>query len=201
MLLMGALLFQKGLHAQDLKGKSFDQGLDGFSGGWGAERSYSWDPALDGTGSSDSGSLRADVDFSSSGDTTLQGALAVSDFAPYDKLRLDAYIDPATKPNAKGDYGTVSVRLRPVGWGWPGTEVPMGTLTKTGWTRFEKPLPASATASVGVNIHWNSGLSGSQSIWIDNLVFVKASAPPPPPVLSLRRALPGLEVRTTGNAD
>ena len=201
MLLMGALLFQKGLHAQDLKGKSFDQGLDGFSGGWGAERSYSWDPALDGTGSSDSGSLRADVDFSSSGDTTLQGALAVSDFGPYDKLRLDAYIDPATKPNAKGDYGTVSVRLRPVGWGWPGTEVPMGTLTKTGWTRFEKPLPASATASVGVNIHWNSGLSGSQSIWIDNLVFVKASAPPPPPVLSLRRSLPGLEVRTTGNAD
>lgn len=201
MLLMGALLFQMGLHAQDLKGKSFDQDLDGFSGGWGAERSYSWDPALDGTGSSDSGSLRADVDFSSSGDTTLQGALAVSDFGPYDKLRLDAYIDPATKPNAKGDYGTVSVRLRPVGWGWPGTEVPMGTLTKTGWTRFEKPLPASATASVGVNIHWNSGLSGSQSIWIDNLVFVKASAPPPPPVLSLRRALPGLEVRTTGNAD
>ncbi|MSU85607.1 MAG: hypothetical protein EXS21_10940, partial [Pedosphaera sp.] len=75
MLLMGALLFQKGLHAQDLKSKSFDQDLDGISGGWGAERSYSWDPALDGTGSSDSGSLRADVDFSSSGDTTLQGTL------------------------------------------------------------------------------------------------------------------------------
>ena len=196
---LGAFLLQGS--AEDLVAKKFDQNIEGFSGGWGAERAYSWDPALDGAGNAESGSLRADVDFSSGGDTTLQAGLEVSDFAPYDKVRLDVYLDPATKPNAKGDFGTISVRLRPVGWSWPGTEVPMGTLTKTGWTRFEKPLPASATASVGVNIHWNSGLTGAQSLWIDNLVFVKASAPPPPPTLSLNRAQPGLEIRTTGNPD
>ena len=199
--LLATLCVQQASLAQDLVAKNFDQDLQGFSGGWGADRAYSWDPAVDAAGNAESGSLRADVDFSAAGDTTLQAALAVSDFAPYDKVRLDVYLDPATKPNAKGDFGTVSVRLRPVGWGWPGTEVPLGTLTKTGWTRFEKPLPASATASVGVNVHWNSGLTGAQSIWIDNLVFVKATAPPPPPALSLRRAQPGLEIRTTGNAD
>jgi len=199
--LFGTLALHSNLKAQDLVAKSFDQDLQGFSGGWGAERAYTWDPALDGGGSAESGSLRADVDFSTAGDTTLQAGLEVADFAPYDKVRLDVYLDPATKPNAKGDYGTVSVRLRPVGWGWPGTEVPLGTLTKTGWTRFEKPLPASTAASVGVNLHWNSGLSGAQSIWVDNLVFVKASAPPPPPALSLKQARPGLEIRTTGNPD
>lgn len=189
-------------YAADLIAKSFDTDTQEFGGGWDAPRTYSWDGTIDAETNAASGSLRTDVDFApGTPNTTLQANLNVASFATYDKVRLSVYLDPATSStNSSGHYGSIVIRLRP-GWGWPGTEVSLGTITNTGWTHFEKPLPATATASAGLNVHWTAGYSDQRTIWLDNLIFVERAAPPPPPTLSLSKDLPGLEIRTTGNPD
>ncbi len=167
------------LHAQELVAKGFDTDVQAFGGGWGADRSYTWDSALDALGSATSGSVKATVNFTSTEpNTTLQADLTVADYTAYSKVRLSVYVSPNDAPNTNGDYGSITVRLRPApSWPWPGTEIPMGTITQTGWTHFEKSLPETPLATAGLNIHWNSGFSDTRSLWLDNLVFVPA--PPP----------------------
>lgn len=190
--------------AQDFVAKSFDTDTQEMSGGWDAPRTYSWDPSIDAAANSASGSLMVEVDFSGGPNTSLQGNLNVASYAPYDKVRLSVYLDPATAPNASGNFGTLSVRLRgPADWAWPGTEIPLGAITNTGWTHFEKPLPANTVASSqGVNIHWNSGgFTDARTIWLDDLVFLQRSAAAPAPTMSIAEAGPGLEINTTGPGD
>lgn len=191
------------VRAQDLVAKSFDASTDGMGYGWGANATFGWDGALDAETNGASGSLRADVDFSSTGYTVIQGNMAVASFATYDRVRLSVYLDDTATLNGSGNYGSIEVRARPTGWGWPGSAVNMGNITNKGWTHFEKPLPVDMiSSSVGLNIAWNgNGYADTRTIWLDQLVFVERAAAPPPPTLTLTKAGPGVEIKTTGGPD
>jgi hypothetical protein len=187
--------------AQDLSYMTFDTDAQGFPcGGWGAARTYLWDGALDGNTNAASGSLRVDVDFSTEAGATLQTCVGVANLAPFEKFSMDVYLAPGTLPGSSGNYGTLQGRLRP-GFAWPGDVFSIGTITNTGWTRFVVPLPVTKTSFSGFNIHWNTTFTTAQSLWLDNLVFIAASAPPQPPTLVLKQQGSGLEIRTTGDPD
>ena len=189
------------VRAADLVAKSFDTGIQEFGGGWDAPKVYTWDETRDGQTNALSGSLQVDVDFSSNANSTLQANLNVASFATYDKVRLSVYLDPTNIPNGSGHFGNITVRVRP-GWAWPGNVVDLGNITNTGWTHFEKALGAGLTSSSGLNIHWNSGgFNDTRTLWLDNLVFVEALAPPAPPTLAIKAVKPGLEIRTAGDPD
>lgn len=192
---------------QDLIYMTFDAGDEAQGcpwGGWDAEKVYSWDPSLDGQTNSASGALRVDVYFTNVNYTTLQTCKSIADLAPYERMRMDVYLDPTNTPNAAGNYGTLQVRFRP-GWAWPGDVFTIGTITNTGWSHLEAALPVTKTSASGVNFHWNSGFTNNlnlRTIWIDNLVLVdEGSGPPPPPSLALRKTVPGLDITTAGNPD
>jgi hypothetical protein len=193
------------VHGQDLIYMTFDTGEQGFPcGGWDAEKVYSWDSALDGQTNAASGSLRVDAYFTNNVNTTIQTCVGIADLAPYEKMRMDVYLDPTNTPNAGGNFGTLQVRFRP-GWAWPGDVFDLGTITNTGWTHFQAALPVTKTTASGVNIHWTAGFTNNlnpRSIWLDNLVLVDdTAAPPPPPTLAIRKSGPGLDITTAGSPD
>jgi hypothetical protein len=193
------------VRGQDLIYMTFDTGDQGFPcGGWDGEFSYSWDSSRDGQTNSASGSLRVDVLFTNGPSTSLQTCVSVADLTPYEKMRMDVYLDPTNAPNPAGHYGTLQVRFRP-GWSWPGDVFTIGTITNTGWSHFEAALPVTKTSASGINFHWTTGFTNNldqRTIWLDNLVFVdEGSGPPPPPSLSLRKTVPGLDITTAGNPD
>lgn len=181
--------------------RGFDTDVGGFNcGNWGVAHTVAFDPAIDAQGNAASGSLAVEAQFATGGEVTLQACSGRTDVAKYDKIAFDVYVDAAATPDSEGSYGTFSVRLRPE-WAWPGDLIELGKVTKTGWTRLEKEIPASATKFAGLNIHWRTTHTSPAKIWIDNLAFITTGAPPPAPAVSLARTVPGLEVVTSGSGD
>ena len=159
--------------AQDLVWKSFDTDTGGFGcGDWGATHLAEWDGTRDAANNPVSGSLRVTGEFAAgSTGLTLQNCGSIADLSIYRAFALDVYVDPAATPDANGNYGTLTVRLRP-GWAWPGDVMSFGAITATGWTHLERPLPVTATGFSGLNIHWDTAYTSAAQLTLDNLTFI-----------------------------
>jgi hypothetical protein len=162
--------------AQDLVFNSFDADTGGWDcNGWGVPRLAVFDPTRDVANDPNSGSCILQADFATGAtSTTFQICKGVTDLTLYSKFAMDVYIDPATPPGAAGNYGHLTLRTRP-GWAWPGDVMDLGNLTQTGWTHIEVALPASATTTSALNLHWDTTFTATTGIWVDNLKFLAAT--------------------------
>src|SRR5688572_27085667 len=159
------------VRGQDLIYMTFDADVQGFPcGGWDAEKVYSWDGLLDGQTNGASGALRIDAFFTNINNTTIQTCVGIADLTPYEKIRMDVYLDPTNTPNASGNYGTLQLRFRSPDWTWPGVAANLVTISNSGWTHLEVPMPVATAGAVGVNIHWTTGFTNNldqRTIWLD----------------------------------
>jgi hypothetical protein len=180
-----------------------------WGGGWGAGETSVWDP-LDASGNPSSGSDKITANFSP-GTTydVLQNWPGPSvDLSAYNDFSIDIYMPPgATNLSPNGDYGTMYIRFR-TGGAWPGVVLNFNggnPITNAGWNHFDIPFPTLGIAPTpGYNIEWDTSYTNPATFYIDNVRFYYNSSlqPPPPPTVSLKPAVPGLNViaSTSGNS-
>lgn len=162
----------QGARAQNLNWNPFDFDAEGWARGWGIEDIVvAHDPAKDADNNANSGALMWEVPWTNGGESVLQRGAGIADLTGYSAMTVDIYVDPAMAPATNGNYGALSIRYRP-NWEWPGIVFPLGTITNTGWKRYEFPMPREATNFSGMNIHWTSSYDTPARIWIDNITFV-----------------------------
>jgi hypothetical protein len=174
---------------------------------WSASGLFSYDPA-DTRGRSTSGTIRLEHEFASMPEGYQQSVFtyqlpaevnAAQDFVT---VNLDVRVDPASVKRATGDYGYFEVILRNgSGWDWLATDIDGASglrITDNEWHHLSfkiNPLGSQVhrlTFKTGDN-----GLLGPVILYIDNLSFTRATAPPPPPTMSIGKAQSGLSLVTT----
>lgn len=169
------------------------------------------DPTNDAAGDPTSGSLNLVMPFTSSsqqvqvfGTFDNQYGYDGTEVMPLNiitNISFDIYVDPATTPDASGNYGSVNMSLVDPKWSSGGRTAPWNTFmtipaaAKGHWVHMQDTNVAAKcqgmitlgyTTAAGVGFYFNSYGDGgypnvTQNIWIDNVSVQTLSAPPPPP--------------------
>jgi len=173
--------------------------------GWGTALAAAyWDPT-DAKTNSSTGSMYCFCDFGTA--TTNQTAVFQVwnlglDSTEYAKLAFDVKVDGSTSfPTTTGDFGSVQPVLRGTDIDWN----PVGPFSIPGsasnaFIHFEVPLyQPLPTNLMGLNlIFGGTNFQGGVNYYVDNVMFLVETNPP---VLTLDKAQPGLEISAAGSAN
>ena len=132
-------------------------------------------------------------------------------------IAFDIHVLPGTIPDANGNFGSMEVGLKSIGYGadtgYYTNYVTIPGAATNGWVhlaetnaaQFQYAANSSGdTYAQGVEFYYNQYGSGNYPtnlvvFWIDNLVVNSSVAPPPPPpppTMSIGPAVPGLNLFT-----
>lgn len=165
----------------------------------------SWDSSVNrptdmGPNTEGSGSLRWDVDWSAGGEYMITRRFddaAILDLRAYTNVSFDLRFDPASAKTADGaSYGFLEIDWVPQSDGWPSTPNNPAGLTvpiTNEWIHVSLPIDQTMTklaavTSIGFKMNANktgSLLSGTQTFWIDNIIFGVRATTEPGPTLSI----------------
>jgi hypothetical protein len=166
------------------------------------------DTTMDVGGSSTSGSLIVSLPFTASGNQqTWFGSFDDNygyDFTEtanglnYTNITLDIKVVPGTPPDSSGGFGTLYAGFYQTGTFPTGQEIP-GAATN-GWVPMSWPIDKQLTgiSSVAAFLFDYNSYGGypktNITFWLDNVSLNYSGTPPPPPVVSISKAIPGLNV-------
>lgn len=181
-----------------------------FSRWWGAAiQTYEHDAAVDVDNDANSGAQKIIVAFDLAaygGDNQFASQFnfpSTIDARAYTNLTFDVRFDPASPSRAAGDYGWLEFGLGPsdfsqIGLGASGVPVSNGN-----WYRISVPLVATVPKMDSIARFWvkiwsggSDGLTGTSTLWIDNVTLNANQdvAPPAPPTIGIEKASPGLRL-------
>jgi len=172
--------------------------------GWGTALAATyWDPA-DAQTNSSSGSMYCFCDFATA--TTNQTAVFQVwnlglDSTEYAKLAFDVKVDGSTSfPTTTGDFGYLQPVLRgsDIDWNPFGPFLIPGSASNS-FVHFEVPLyQPLPTNMLGLDlIFGTTNFQGAVNYYVDNVMLIVDTNSP---VLTMDKALPGLEISTAGTA-
>ena len=178
-----------------------------------AFESLAWDPTSDADGDTNSGSLEITADYSGSANQFLvfdsyNGINPPINGNLVTNFQCDvrfAGSSPITTNSGVGTYGHLSFGVRTASYGqdyFGSVEVPAGN---TNWVHVSIPINAATDTNlqsivdVLLNIYgpyYSPALSGTTTLWIDNIKFVGPGVviSNPPPALTVQPAKPGLRL-------
>jgi hypothetical protein len=177
---------------------------------WGAAaQTYEFDATVDANNSKTSGSLKATIVFDpANGDNQfavnryINPAPPFIDGTKYTHLSMDIRYAPGSPTRASGDFGFVEYGLIPQNYSqlWLGSITVPGT--NTGWVHINAPIDPTAAGlasirGVVLKVYAGAGLTGTSTMWVDNVTFIANTntAPPPAPTLAVRKsAASGLQI-------
>ena len=217
--LVSTVLFTFGpASAQDVVDQFADESE--VAGKWtrwwgGAEQTYEFDATVDADKKTGSGSLKATIGFdiaAHGGDNqfSLQHYLDTAvDGTKFTQLAFDIRFDPTspTRPRS-GDFGYLEFGLIPGDY----SQLYLGNVTVSataaGWIHVTAPIDRAAPKLdkvIGITFKLWAGdgnpagdnrLTGNTVFWVDNIRLVAdtSTQPLPPPTLSVRKPVPGLQI-------
>jgi len=181
----------------------------------GAEQTYEFDATVDADKKAGSGSLKATIGFdiaAHGGDNqfSLQHYLDTAvDGTKFTQLVFDIRFDPTSPTRPKsGDFGYLEYGLIPGDY----SQLYLGNVTVSataaGWIHVSAPIDPAAPKLdkvIGVTFKLWAGdgnpagdnrLTGNTVFWVDNIRLVAntSTQPLPPPTLSVRKPVPGLQL-------
>jgi hypothetical protein len=145
-------------------------------------------PTYDAGGSSGSGSVELKWTWAGSGNEAFTMDLFPSgQNLAGGTLSFDIMIDPSSTAGTNSDYGYLNVVARDGGYGWNPTSLAEGLLTAAGgtvgtWAHVSIPLGSGADSTVRAltfQISNDGNISGSQTIYIDNLQLTTSNGSAP----------------------
>lgn len=181
-----------------------------FRSWWGsAVQTYEHDASVDVGNDAASGSQKIAVGFDLAaygGDNQFAAQFDFSsaiDARAYTNLSFDVRFDPASPSRPTGDYGYFEFGLGPsdfsqIGLGGVGVPVSGGD-----WYHISVPLDPTTPKMDSIARFWvkiwsggGDGMTGTSTLWIDNLTLNANQdvAPPPPPTVAIEKAAPGLRL-------
>ncbi len=200
--------------AENLTINSFDTDTStaGFWGWWGGiQKTVSWDGTKDAANSPTSGSVKFEIIFdnqssdnqyaigmSLAGMGSYNGSVVASP-VDYSAIEFDILWDPAntvTPEQINGPYDSgFNMGVTPTDWSQDFFS-PAPTLTGAAtWQHVSVPIPVTKPSFAGLIFKkWQpgngatNGLSGTFTVWIDNIKLIASSAPPPVPTMTIKKS-------------
>ena len=184
-----------------------------FSRWWGnASQTYEHDATVDVDNNAASGSQKMIIGFNiaaNGGDNqfaAFRSFSSVIDARDYTNLTFYVRFDPASPVRPAGNFGNLEFGLGPTDF----SQINLGTVavptTETGWYRVSVRLDPTVPKMDAINRFWvkiwsgtPDGLTGTTTMWLDNITLNANTntAPPPPPSIAIQRVKPGLHLFTT----
>lgn len=181
-----------------------------FARWWGsAVQAYEHDAAVDVDNDANSGSQKIVVEFDLAaygGDNQFAAQFdfpSAVDGRAYTNLSFDVRFDPTSPTRTEGDYGFLEFGLGPSDFSQialPGFGVPV---SDGNWVHVSVPLDPTTPKMDSIARFWvkiwsgaAGGLTGTSTIWIDNVALNANQdvTPPPPPTVAIEKAAPGLRL-------
>jgi hypothetical protein len=169
-----------------------------------ADRTIEFDPSMDADGNPASGALKFTMVFNAA---TFGGNNQIAftrDIFPaingneLERLQMDVRVDPSSPVGTSGAYGLFQTAIRNTP-NYIYNALAEGPLTVADqWIHLEPTLtgPVDAIRGITWKIWGGSGqnLTGTYTLWIDNVVFTQPPPTSPPPTMVMEPLTPGLEI-------
>jgi hypothetical protein len=120
----------------------------------------------------------------------------------FTNVAFDIYVGTNNQPNTDGNFGQLGVGVITSGYGYEqfnNGEIPIPAAASNGWVHISVPIDhtlAGITTIPGIAFDFNNYAgdypTNTFTFWIGNLTMGYSGAPPPNPIASISKAVPGL---------